>query len=328
MFSKQYPAVAVLAFLAVLNLAGCKGKGSALVTVGNRSITESDLDVLAKVNPRLKPRLESQAGKQKVLENYVEQELLYQESKRRGLDRDNIVKDKLGLYKKIIIAQALLDDELDKKVKEYYQNHQDEFERLKLSHILIRTAPVAEATKNPKDKKAKQPATAKRSDAEALKLAEKAKERVAKGEDFGAVAKGLSEDDRTKGNQGDLGYVTIHDKRLERWNWLGLAEKAFAMKTGDTSDPIKTKDGYHIIKVTEEKKLQPQGEAEAAIKFRLQSDVRTQLLEDLKKKYKVHYAKSEDLTPQAPAAVSSPTTQPAQPEAQAAPEPTPPSEPQ
>jgi peptidyl-prolyl cis-trans isomerase C len=308
----------------LLFTAACGTGGEALVKVGRAQITNEDLETLARVNPRLKPRLATPQGRQKVLDNYVEQEMLYQESVNRGLNRSPELKDKIALYEKILVAQALLDQELDKKVKEYYENHQDEFERVKVAHILIRggSPEPAKPEAKPEDKKtaAKKPATAspKRSEADALKLAQTVHDRLAKGEDFAKVAKEVSEDDRTKSAMGDLGFITIHDKRLERWGWLPLAEKAFAMKAGEISDPIKTTDGFHIIKVMEEKKTQALEEAEAGIKFRLQADIRTTLLDDLKKKYKVEYlsAKDEPKTAGTPGAAptGTPETAPTAPE--------------
>lgn len=308
----------LLVFATVSLLGGCKGKGPALARVGSSAITDGDLDALARVNPRLKPRLSTPAGKQKILENYVEQELMYQESLRRALDRNAAVKEKLELYDKIIIAQALLDDELDVRVREYYNNHKDEFERVRISHIFVASSVAssspADKQKTEAEKGRKKPAekSAKRSEAEALKAIGEAKARLARGEDFGKAVKEVSEDDKTKENQGDLGYTTIHDKRLERLGWLPLAEKAFALKPGEVSDPIKTADGYHLVKVTEEKKVQSFEEADPSIRFRLQSDIRTDLIESLKKRYKVEYAKSAAAPETAPStpAETAPTTAP------------------
>lgn len=316
---------AVLAASLFLTIAACDKGGEALVKVGRAQITDADLETLARVNPRLKPRLGTPQGRQKVLDNYVEQEMLYQESVNRGLNRSQDLKDKISLYEKILVAQALLDSELDKKVKEYYDTHKDEFERVKVSHILVRAA--APEAEKPEDKKkdaaAKKPAPAapKRSEQDALKLAQALHERLVKGEDFGKVAKEASEDDRTKSAMGDLGYITIKDRRLERWGWLPLAEKAFGMKSGEISEPIKTQDGFHIIRVTEEKKQQPMEEAEAGIKFRLQADIRTALLDELKKKYKVDYLTKKDdaAAPAAPATPAEPQATP--PPAEAAPAP-------
>lgn len=320
-----------VAFLASSFLVASCGKGGEpLVKVGRAQISEADLETLARVNPRLKPRLATPQGRQKVLENYVEQEMLYQESVNRGLNRSRELKDKISLYEKILVAQALLDSELDKKVKEYYDSHQDEFERVKVAHILIRAAAPNQSKTDEKEKKdVKKMATIKRSEQEALKLATSIQDRLAKGEDFGKLAKDLSEDERTKGSLGDLGYITLRDKRLERWGWLPLAEKAFAMKAGEISEPIKTQDGFHVLKVLEEKKLQSLEETEAGIKFRLQADIRTSLLDELKKKYKVEYvsSKKEDspvsAAPEAPVVPGAPVA----PGAPAAPaEPAPPAE--
>lgn len=301
--------------LTLATLWGCGDKDKSLARVGSSQITESDLESLGRVNPRLKPRLATPAGKEKILENYVEQELLYQESKRRGLDRKADIKEKVALYDKIIIAQALLDDELDRKVKEYFVSHKDEFERTRVSHIFIRTTPEkslpeAKAAKN-KSGKAAAPKPTVSDETTAKNLLEQAKERIAKGEDFGKVAKEISQDEKTKDNQGDLGYVTVHDKRLERLGWLPVAEKAFALKEGEVSDVIKTQDGLHLIKVTEAKKGQPVEEADASIRFKLQGDIRTQLLEDLKKRYKVEYTKAPSAEAPAPAAESQPAIPPA-----------------
>ncbi len=300
---KKIGTLLVLSLLVAFTLPACKGRGSVLAKVGSETITEGDLDLLTRVNPRLAPRLATPAGKEKIVENYVEQELMYLESKKRGLENTEAVKDKLKLYEKIIIAQALMDQELDKRVREYYDNHKDEFERLKLSHILIKVGPLE--TKPPVKGKNVASASKTRSEPEALKLVSQVQQRLAKGEDFAKVAKEVSDDERTKSAEGDLGYVTVRDKRLERWGWLNLAEKAFSMKAGEVSDPVKTADGFHLLKVTEEKKSQPLEEADAGIRFRLQADIRGDLLTDLKKKYKVEYmmAKTEQPAPMPPAAV-------------------------
>ncbi|MBI2981652.1 MAG: peptidylprolyl isomerase [Deltaproteobacteria bacterium] len=283
------------------------GKDPTLAKVGGKSITEKDLTILGEVNPRLKPRMSTPIGKRKILENYVEQTLLYEEAKKRGIDHSDVTKQKLDLYKKIIIAQAVLDDELEKQIKDYYENHRDEFERLKLSHVLIRTAGEEPAAKKKPDSK---PAI-KRSEEAAKKLVASVRMRLDKGEDFDKVAGEVSEDSQSKTSQGSLGYVTLHDKRLERQGWLALAEQAFALKEGEVTGPIQTKDGFHLIKVVEGKKLQAFEEAETGIRFRLQGDVRNKFLADLKQKYKVRYVEEKKQDPASPL----PEQQPGAPEA-------------
>ena len=64
------------------------------------------------------------------------------------------------------------------------------------------------------------------------------------GADFAQLAKQHSEDVGSSGNGGDLGLV-------ERGLFPPEFEQAaFTLKAGEVSKPVRTKDGYHLIKVT------------------------------------------------------------------------------
>jgi foldase protein PrsA len=67
-------------------------------------------------------------------------------------------------------------------------------------------------------------------------------ERLKKGEKFGKIAKELSIDSGSAKKDGNLGYFTkgMMVKPFE--------EVAFKLQIGETSEPIKTEFGYHIIK--------------------------------------------------------------------------------
>jgi peptidyl-prolyl cis-trans isomerase C len=67
-------------------------------------------------------------------------------------------------------------------------------------------------------------------------------ERLKKGEKFGKLAKELSIDSGSAKKDGNLGYFTkgMMVKPFE--------EAAFKLQIGDTSDPVKSEFGYHIIK--------------------------------------------------------------------------------
>lgn len=72
-------------------------------------------------------------------------------------------------------------------------------------------------------------------------------DRVAsKKEDFAKVAKENS-DGQSATNGGDLGWST-KDQLVQQ-----VAEKAFSMKTGEISEPIKSPLGFHILKLLEKK---------------------------------------------------------------------------
>jgi foldase protein PrsA len=67
------------------------------------------------------------------------------------------------------------------------------------------------------------------------------------GADFATLAKANSDDTGSRDQGGDLGWFARGDmvKQFE--------DKAFSMKPGDLSEPIRTDYGWHIIKVTDRK---------------------------------------------------------------------------
>ncbi|MBO0719743.1 MAG: peptidylprolyl isomerase [Blastocatellia bacterium] len=76
-------------------------------------------------------------------------------------------------------------------------------------------------------------------------------ERVKKGESFEKIADEINEDG-TKGKGGDLDWFPKGRMLPEFEN------AAFALKKGQTSDLVKTKFGYHIIRVDDKREVKPQ----------------------------------------------------------------------
>lgn len=253
-----------------------KGTGKTLVKVGNAKITEGDVELLGRINPRIKAQLTTEFGKKKILDNLVDQELLYQAAVDEGLQNDPIVKDKIDIYRKVIISQSYLDKQLEEAAKKYYEENKDSFNKLKMSHIMIRY----NTGKNSKVKRSKK---------EALELANKAKERITGGEEFADVAKEVSEDDMTKKRGGDLGYVAKNEARLTRRGYGPIIEKAYTMKADEVSGPIETEGAYHVIIVTESPKLQSFDDVVQNIMFKIRVNERNKVLAELKKKNKVKF---------------------------------------
>lgn len=77
-----------------------------------------------------------------------------------------------------------------------------------------------------------------------------AAERIAKGEDFGKVAKEVTEDPGAKEKEGDLDFFP---KEQMQALLPEVADASFALKKGEVSKPIKSKFGYHLIKQTDRK---------------------------------------------------------------------------
>jgi peptidyl-prolyl cis-trans isomerase D len=118
-------------------------------------------------------------------------------------------------------------------IETYYAEHGTEFERpvqIRGAHVLIR---VPDAGGSEGEDKAR------------AKVAEVIK-RAKAGEDFGKLARELSEDPGSKANGGDLGLVRKGEMVPQ------FDQALFALKAGEISpEPVRTPFGFHAIKVAE-----------------------------------------------------------------------------
>jgi len=174
----------------------------------------------------------------------------------------------------------------DDDAKKFYDANTKEFanpDLVRASHILIRTPEGA----TPEQLKA------------AENKAKAAIVRANKGEDFGKLAGELSEEPGAAQRGGDLGFFPKEKMVPE------FANAAFAQKVGSVSaTPVKTKFGYHVIKVTDKK---PAGtatfaEAKAQITQFLQAQKRREIFKGIMQELR-QSAKIETTLP-APAAPS------------------------
>ncbi|MCC6272143.1 MAG: peptidylprolyl isomerase [Deltaproteobacteria bacterium] len=282
-------------------------KGKALAELGPVDINEGYLEVLSRVNPNISAQIKTPAGKKRLIDSLLEQELLYKESLNRGIPDKPEVQEKAALYERVIYAQAVLDDAVDKKSKEYYeQNKEKEFSRVKVAHILLKTAPTPPAPGD-KGKPPAQPDT-KALEAAALKKAQEAKAKLAGGAAWEVVVTEYSDDRGTKTRGGEIGLLSRGDRRAERLGWNELIEKSFTMKAGEISDPILAKDGYHIVKVVEVAQVAPYEEVQNTIKFKLRSQVKNELMANLTKGKTTEYKDDSLKALGAPAAAAQPPT--------------------
>jgi peptidyl-prolyl cis-trans isomerase D len=117
----------------------------------------------------------------------------------------------------------------DSEVREYYDENLESFKipkKVVARHILIKVSPDAD------------PKTVKKTKEEVLKILKLAKE----GKDFAELAKKYSEGP-SRNNGGYLGEFTKESMVKP------FADKAFSMKAGEISEPVRTRFGWHIIKV-------------------------------------------------------------------------------
>jgi hypothetical protein len=91
--------------------------GDVVARIGDRKITTGDMQYeLNKLPPYMQSQLQTSESKIEFLKQYIAQELLYDSAKRKGLDKDKEVLEGAFEAKKSLMAQKLLEDEIQKEV--------------------------------------------------------------------------------------------------------------------------------------------------------------------------------------------------------------------
>lgn len=242
-----------------------------IATIGRNTITKDEFTTRIMAYPdQYQLIMSDPKSKEKVLEQMINEYLVYEYAKEKGYDRNNEAKQQMELAKRQIAISLVIKNDLqkdtevtDSEARKYYAENISQFqggEERKLSHILV----ADEAT---------------------------AKEILAslkQGASFEDLATKKSMDPSGK-HGGELGWFTQNGQLVKEFE-----TEAFALKNkGDISDIVKTQFGYHIIKLDGTAKSQKidfnqaKPRIEQLLKMKKQEAVIQKLLETLKKKYKV-----------------------------------------
>ncbi len=218
-----------LCLLLSTQILSAKEEDKVLAKVGSETITQSMLDTIIEgIPPQYKAQMMTPEGKKRLLDRIVEMKMFSQEAYKLKLDKDPAVQSQIismteqvmaSEYIKHIQAEIKINDD---EIKAYYEGNKKEFqqaEQIKARHILVKTEDEAKAVRK----------------------------ELETNKDFAALAKDKSTGpSKTKG--GDLGWFGRGQMVPE------FEQVAFSLKKGEISDVVKTKFGYHIIKVDDKKK--------------------------------------------------------------------------
>jgi len=168
---------------------------------------------------------ESQKDPDHYLELFMGYKLKIKKANKLGLQEKSNYKNELASYRSQLAKNYLTDSKVTNElIEEAYQRMMKE---VKASHILV----LVDESASPQDTLA------------AFNKISTIKQRAMNGEDFGMLAEALSEDPSAKENKGDLGYFSAFRMVYP------FESAAFNTPVGSISNPIRTRFGYHIIKV-------------------------------------------------------------------------------
>ncbi|MDD3818482.1 MAG: peptidylprolyl isomerase [Actinomycetota bacterium] len=178
-----------------------------------------------------------------IINSYPSEEDFEKILKENDIDREFLEKELRSQLLTEKIYNKVTEDVIvtDEEVEQYYEdNKETQFlvpESAKAAHILVMFPWKKDNSEETEEGRK-----------EAREKIEMIKEKLENGEDFEELARTYSDDETTKENGGDLGYVYKGQMVDEFDNVL------FSLDIGEISDIVETDMGYHIIKVYEYKK--------------------------------------------------------------------------
>lgn len=248
--------------------------------------------LLASLPANVRSQASTPDGKRQLAERLAEMKVLAHEARRLGLQSQPDTAAQMKLQEDNFLASTLYQQFVatakpsETDLKAAYEARKSEFEQAKVRHILIRFA----GSRVPLRKDQKE-----LTEAEALAKATELRARIAKGEDFAAVAKTDSDDTGSGASGGDLGQMT-------RGRTVPEFEQAvFTLPINQVSEPLKTQFGYHLIQVQERGTLEFD-KVKADLEREKATDLATQQIKALHDKAKITLSDSYFGAPAAPEA--------------------------
>ena len=212
--------------------------GPAVETLGTYPVPANEFAYVYRKNNSAAPDYGTRQSVNDYLDLYTNVRLKVLEAEQKGLDTTQAFKRELDGYRQQLAQPYLTEKSVtDQLVREAYDRMSQE---VSASHILIRVAPDA----TPQDTLA------------AYQRIDKIRQQALAGTDFGQLARTQSEDPSAKENGGKLGYFTAMQMVYP------FESAAYKTPVGQISAPIRTRFGYHLIKVND--KRAAQGEIKVA----------------------------------------------------------------
>ena len=244
-------------------------------SVGATKMTRAQFDELMQNLPaQAKAQLggDNEEGRRRVAEQIADLMTFSQEARRLKVDEKAAVKVQLFLQRESLLASMLYQHFVeaakpsDTALEAYYDSHKGEYDSAKGRHILVRFQGSRVPLKPDQKELTEQEAAAK---------AGQIRARIAKGEDFAAVAKAESDDTGSGAQGGDLGTFTRGRMVPE------FEQAAFALPVNELSQPVRTAFGYHIIQI-QERSSKPLAEVKDEIAKKIQTEAGDKAMKDLK----------------------------------------------
>ena len=218
----------LLLLLAPLALFG-QQSDDILLTIDNKPITKEEFVRLYQKNNQNLQDDSLKKSPEEYLELFINYKLKVLEAKELKMDTVASFQKEFKQYRDQVAKPYLSYSNItDESLQQAYEHMTTE---VKASHILIAVAPDA------------LPAEVDAARQKCLKI----RQQILDGADFGEIARRYSNDPSAAKNNGSLGYFTGFQMVPE------FEDAAFGLKPGELSMPVRTKFGFHLIRVDDKR---------------------------------------------------------------------------
>ncbi|NIJ53113.1 peptidylprolyl isomerase [Dyadobacter arcticus] len=229
----MFKAIASFCFITIFIVCSCKTTApppkvvtetAPLLEIGNHKFSLEEYQEAYNKN-KFATDSTKELSPQEYLALYTDLKIKVLQAKQDGKDTTLDYREEINSYREQLAKNHLVDKALvEKLTNEVYNRLKQE---VRASHILIGVSEDA----SPADT------------LEAYRAAIALRGRLEEGSDFGDMAARFSKDPAAKKTKGDLGYFTAFQTLYP------IESAAYALAVGRVSQPVRTKAGYHLIKV-------------------------------------------------------------------------------
>lgn len=264
---RQYLTIAVAGLIGVIiNTNTLSAKEDVLARVNGKEITKLDMKRAEIEMFNQLVNVPKNARRKVLIEYLIETQLLANAASKAKVDETDSYKNRLSYYHRRAMRDTYFESQVfgavkKEDIKKTYEEAGKEQEA-HVQHILVKEE----------------------------SLAKELSAKLAKGGEFGALAKQHSIDPGSKNKAGDLGFI------VKTQVVPAFGEAAFSLtKKGEISKPVKSQFGWHLIRLVEKRNrpLPPFASVEERIKEVLWQKKAETLIETLRKEAKVEFIDKE-----------------------------------
>ena len=234
-------AVSLLVGAAILSAQDAVAGDPVVVTAGDVTIRQSELESAAAALPAEYRAYASGPGRRQFAEDFLRMRLLARQAEKAGLAQDPAMVRQIALMKENLLASEQVKrmeagiQVADAELQRAYQDNLSRYEQVSARHILIafKGSPAQQASKP------------ELTEEQAKAKADEVRQQLVGGASFEETAKKESDDVGSGASGGSLGAFGRGQMVPE------FEAAAFEGKVGEISPVVRTQFGYHILRVDE-----------------------------------------------------------------------------